>query len=1079
MQIKETQWQNLPPEMANLLRFSASIIAPNGDKKPIKNHGINYALPKNYSDAKGAVHIAKTLGNGTAFAAFDICGYGKGENYLFIDFDHVLDENGEFVNTEAEDWYGFVQLKLNGYCELSASRTGIHIFAVPTPGKFSKIGGNKTNRLYFDAEKKSFLEVFYHTDSRKTCHMTGEIYDTAERTIAKGAVVDEVLAEILAAIAPPEAHAADEPAEQPARAELPADVQALVNAINHITPAALEQKGYLQRSEKGAPRPTGYICPYCGSGTHSNKTGAFTYYARNVKDNDAPHFTCHICHKGGDVLHLLAQAYGTDCRGKNFYAVLRKAADEFKIDYDPAIFERKTADETATVDVFAGELSKLNRQLSEWQRTNGDINPDVIPDLQDAVEYIYALTPETFTVTDTENEACLNKVALCLFYLPSVGEKFFATANAAKRRATAAIRRLEKKKPPKKPSKRVRALSELAITPIRRAVEPLAAQVQRTHRWYDMDRENKRRLKIQDYNEQERLANTTAKLINGCPADLILPKGVEFNDKTGISRWDWDKPAKFRARIAVCTTPIVPTAVYRAPGKHTTAYEVAIKSKGVWRRVRVDGDELADSKKILRLARDGGALIESSQHLCKYFAQIIKENEARLPEIKCYAQPGWTDKTFSTFAYPTGGEGYIVRRSGFDFEGEFGSAGDADEWKKYFLDACTNGGAPARIFLGTSLAAPLVRPLVVLNSQCHLDGRNNNGKSALNKLGASIYGNPLKLMRTFAATQKNLQSVAAACRDLPSFIDELETANKKMLDDLPTMVYDFAQGKTNQANKRNGDMREALEFSGTRLSTAERPILKKQDQRGAFKRLVQIHCDTLFDEDFGTDLHYVTENNYGHFGRPWVEFVTVHLKEIKTTYHDMFKLAAARKFNVEKTLLKSVVAASVSLQYFFICIGAKDSFDDKAAAEDIVAVIATLPTPADMDESTRALDDLRGRFAEKIKYFTREGDGTPGDASTFRDSGGDPPAATYDTYGKIFRNGEVAILPTVLRRWIENDLGYASLEPIAADWARKGLLHVGKGKGTGLRCQVRLNGDRQWAYRFNANVLSESDETEI
>ena len=206
--ITETQWQHLPPEMANQFRFIPSCIAPNGDKKPVSKKA---PKPDYYSTAEEAVKIAKHYEPeyGNAFAALDICGYGKGDNYLFLDFDHVLDDNGDFVNAEAEDWYGFVQLKLNGYCELSASRTGIHIFAVPTPGKFDKLDGKKT-RLYFDNEQKSFLEVFYRPDNgRKTCHMTGEIYDTDERTIAKGAVVDEVLTEILAAIALPEAHAAD------------------------------------------------------------------------------------------------------------------------------------------------------------------------------------------------------------------------------------------------------------------------------------------------------------------------------------------------------------------------------------------------------------------------------------------------------------------------------------------------------------------------------------------------------------------------------------------------------------------------------------------------------------------------------------------------------------------------------------------------------------------------------------------------------------------------------------------------------------------------------------------------------
>lgn len=437
--ITETQWQNLPPEMANQFRFIPSCIAPNGDKKPV---GKKAPKPDYCSTAEEAVKIAKHYEPeyGNAFAALDICGYGKGDNYLFLDFDHVLDDNGDFVNAEAEDWYGFVQLRLKGYCELSASRTGIHIFAVPTPGKFGKLDGNKTNRLWFSRDPEIFLEVFYRPDNgRKTCHMTGEIYDTDERTIAKGAVVDEVLTEILAAIAPPEAHAADKPAEQPARAELPADVQALVNAVNHITPAELEEKGYLKHSEKGAPRPTGYICPYCGSGTHSKKTGAFTYYARDVQGNDSPHFTCHICNKGGDVLKLLAEAYGADCRGKNFYAVLRRAADDFGIPYDPAIFERKQPDRPAVfpdVSVVFADNEDLRGKLNEWQRLNGVIYPLCLPELKNAVEYLDSLTLNDITAEGVQSSKTRLYVALCETYdLHEYTQKFWALLKEAKRDA--------------------------------------------------------------------------------------------------------------------------------------------------------------------------------------------------------------------------------------------------------------------------------------------------------------------------------------------------------------------------------------------------------------------------------------------------------------------------------------------------------------------------------------------------------------------------------------------------------------------------------------------------------------------
>ena len=345
MKFNKTKVENLPSVMSESMRFTPSIIASNGDKKPINK---KCAKPENYTTAEDAVQIAEAAGYGNAFAAFDICGHGKDKNYLFLDFDHVLNEAGDFVNAEAEDWYNTIQYKLGGYAELSASGTGIHIPAIPTQGKFTKITNKEDGVLYFDRDKNIKLEVFYYPDTRKTCHMTGELFDTDERKIATGAVVDEVLNDILNEIK--KRLPAKETKKQSARAdenrpELPADVKALVDAINAIEPQELMTKGYLKRSENGAEHPTGYICPWCGSGTGKSKTGALTYYTE-----DSPHFFCHARGCGGDVLKFLAKVYGVDDHGKEFFTLLKKAADDFAIPYDTKIFEHEEDNVIRTQD---------------------------------------------------------------------------------------------------------------------------------------------------------------------------------------------------------------------------------------------------------------------------------------------------------------------------------------------------------------------------------------------------------------------------------------------------------------------------------------------------------------------------------------------------------------------------------------------------------------------------------------------------------------------------------------------------------------------------------------------------------
>ena len=309
-----------------------------------------------------------------------------------------------------------------------------------------------------------------------------------------------------------------------------------------------------------------------------------------------------------------------------------------------------------------------------------------------------------------------------------------------------------------------------------------------------------------------------------------------------------------------------------------------------------------------------------------------------LNEIKAYDQPGWHD---GKFIYPTGGKDYVVRRPGFNYEEEFATRGNPETFKTYLLEALDKGGTVARVFLGTGLLATLIQPLNILNAQIQLNSKSGGGKTALAKMTAAIFGNPRELIRTFGATEKNRQAIAAAYNDLPTFFDEMETMNGKRAEEqLSQMIYSYAEGKGNQAQKRDGTARQAFRFYGARLMTAERPILKVNDLRGAYKRLVQIRCPKLFDDQFAADLHFIAESNFGHFGKPWTEYSTEHQKEIAQTFADFGKTFVAHPQNVEPTQLKGITGAVVALQYFLICIGAQSAFDSKAAATDIKEIIA-------------------------------------------------------------------------------------------------------------------------------------------
>lgn len=575
--------------------------------------------------------------------------------------------------------------------------------------------------------------------------------------------------------------------------------------------------------------------------------------------------------------------------------------------------------------------------------------------------------------------------------------------------------------------------------------------------WYDQHPNSK------SYRRARQVSDLTTKdKIPDCPVDLILPRDVLFNDE-GItlveSRRD-DKPRY----ITAATTPIVPTKILRDETSGLVQYELAILTQGTWRRHVVDGRTIQSPRCIDKLA-NFGALIKPTP-LCEYFTRIIAANSERLKMWRVFAQPGWKDDKFQQFIYPTGGENYIVDRAGYKYKTDYSERGNADEWRQIFGEAMKAGGRIARIFCGVAVAAPLIRPLKVTNMQAHLFGGVNAGKTVLARLIASIWGNPQDLLMTFESSPKRRQADAAAYNDLPTIYDELETVRGQRAEmSLTQSVYAFFNGKGNQNLNVDGTARDTFKFTGSRLSTGERQILKVADQYGAYKRLVPIECKgKIFAKQLATRIFRFTEDNFGHFGREWTTYIADHLTAIRDKYEALEVNLLADEIH-EETQLRTICAAGVAYQFFAQYVGLQDEFDDSTFMADVAETIDELPTVEESSDSARALDVLKDFVTSNEGYFYIE--------TANNDAREYPPTNHGVNYGKLFLDGGVAFIPTELRKILYKE-GFASPEMLIRTWNGENKIETTAGRGTYRR--HRINKKLTDTIYFKPKILSEPRE---
>lgn len=554
--------------------------------------------------------------------------------------------------------------------------------------------------------------------------------------------------------------------------------------------------------------------------------------------------------------------------------------------------------------------------------------------------------------------------------------------------------------------------------------------------------------------------------IKDCPVNLILPENFIWT-KQGITQLvPSKKDTEDFKKLPVTKTPIIITKEFREPTKGTVEYEIALRVRDQWNYTILDGKTLADARQLTELG-NYAAIINDVGRL-KQFFDALRACNPDLPQIKTYKQTGWTNSDCETFAYPTGDKDYIVRRAGFDYEEIFKPKGNAELWKQKFEEVSEQGGAIARITIGAIAASCLVKPLGLPNLQVHIDGKSGIGKSALPEFGASIYGDPSPgaLTRTFSATMKNRLELATAFCDLPQILDELETLSKRDEENLSNSIYEYSLGICNQAQKRDGTAREAKRFSGARISTGERPILKQNDKHGAYKRVLALHAKTLFDDDFAFELHNFSKRNRGLFGYQWTQYVTKNIDIITKHFDDVCATIKRLVKGINSTQLKSLAVSAVAYQHFKICIGLQDSVTcadamDKELGADLDAIIATLPADAEIDDTARAIESLTSFVASHEKYFLRNQKDTDGEEMTF--------TFANETYGKIFDTGEVAFFPTALKKILEDELKFASADKLIASWSEQEKLVTNGGRKDHV---IKIAKKTYKVIHFKANIIS-------
>lgn len=256
---------------------------------------------------------------------------------------------------------------------------------------------------------------------------------------------------------------------------------------------------------------------------------------------------------------------------------------------------------------------------------------------------------------------------------------------------------------------------------------------------------------------------------------------------------------------------------------------------------------------------------------------------------RCVERLGWHDDVFVTPTAAIGASNErIVFQNNHAIELATTLAGTAAQWRD-FVAALARGNSRLMFALSCAFAGPLLKLVGEDSGGFHLRGGSSTGKSTALKVASSVWGHPLRFVRTWRLTTNGLEGLAVLHNDSILILDELSQVDPGAAGDA---AYMLANGQGKARANRNGQAKATQHWRELFLSAGEESLSAimeragKKANAGQDIRLAEIEADAgaglgLFEELHGyaspatlaLALKDSAETYHGCVGEEWLGFL--------------------------------------------------------------------------------------------------------------------------------------------------------------------------------------------------------------
>ena len=511
--------------------------------------------------------------------------------------------------------------------------------------------------------------------------------------------------------------------------------------------------------------------------------------------------------------------------------------------------------------------------------------------------------------------------------------------------------------------------------------------------------------------------------------ELVCPYDYSIDSFYGVQRHHLNQEKQKTEQISY--SPIIISKIIENVDDHIHKRELSCYNhyKDQWIRIVDDNANIFNTRNIVSLASKGLDVSSlTAKGLVEYLQKFEFANAKRIPRVKTVNFNGWRSEEFiipnADCSYELDAEAKVALID------KFQTSGSRETLIELIKKVKKN--EIANTVIGAALAAPLVLPFQCRNIAIHVAALTESGKSAISQLAYSLFYNPHFHIPTFNATRVGLELIFANTRDLPIFIEDLNSGDAKQRKQAEMLPYNFV----NPVGRLRGNPKlktpRPLDLRGSLITNGEQFMTTETSNGGAKTRQIELNGGKkILTDELSREIYKITADNYGLFLYDWIETIRILKAEMKAKYleinYDLFQLMYQGKI---PTHIDSMAAIAVANAYFDVKF--LDMTLDEALKKEVPCaahILKTLPDRNKIADFMRAKPLIRDWILSHPKDFIQAGE--------FEDSNGEGQlelkAAGYQENG-VIRKNYVAILPSIFENFmIEQGFSQLTINQLADD----------------------------------------------